>query len=93
MAFLGRAFRWWNRMLDERPYVTQILTNGPLWTSADIVCQKFVVRNRRYVIPIFLCIQSELKDLVDEITSFIYFASFYIAFQRFIADLWKPKFL
>eukprot|EP01122_Echinamoeba_exundans_P000914 TRINITY_DN10858_c0_g1_i1.p1 TRINITY_DN10858_c0_g1~~TRINITY_DN10858_c0_g1_i1.p1 ORF type:complete len:207 (+),score=30.32 TRINITY_DN10858_c0_g1_i1:31-651(+) len=41
MAFLGRFFRWWSKNLDERPYTTQILTNGPLWASADAICQKF----------------------------------------------------
>ena len=43
----SKAFKWYSNQLLKRPYTTQIISSGILWTSADYVTQRFVEKSEK----------------------------------------------
>ena len=43
----SRMFKWYSSQLIKRPYTTQIVSSGILWTSADIMAQTLVEKDEK----------------------------------------------
>jgi hypothetical protein len=52
MNLLINALRWYDQKLFTAPYLTQMVTNGPLWASGDLAAQWLENKNRKKKKPI-----------------------------------------
>eukprot|EP01102_Stenamoeba_stenopodia_P022308 TRINITY_DN9245_c0_g1_i1.p1 TRINITY_DN9245_c0_g1~~TRINITY_DN9245_c0_g1_i1.p1 ORF type:complete len:212 (-),score=46.60 TRINITY_DN9245_c0_g1_i1:196-831(-) len=47
MAFVLRFVRWWSEKFTTHPYTAQIMTNGPLWASGDLIAQTLIEKKEK----------------------------------------------
>lgn len=52
VSWLRRGLKWYDYKLEKAPYITQMITNGPLWTIGDLLGQWTENLNRKKKRPI-----------------------------------------